>query len=100
MTHPTEKPCCKCGEIKPLSEYHIYRERPDGRQSQCKSCIRAYYASRKPKELLNRAISPLARESAAFWRLEARQIADALKTFSTDSFARQKSISKGRLFNQ
>jgi len=36
-TEPAEphKRCYKCGESKPLTEYHRDRRRPDGRQAKC-----------------------------------------------------------------
>jgi 5-methylcytosine-specific restriction endonuclease McrA len=40
--HPndTTKVCRKCGEIKPLSEFHKQRKNPDGLQYWCKDCKR------------------------------------------------------------
>ena len=38
---PTEKTCTKCGETKPLEDYHRRPERRDGRMSQCKACRNA-----------------------------------------------------------
>lgn len=34
----TEKPCTACGEIKPLSEFHIDTSMKSGRYSKCKVC--------------------------------------------------------------
>ena len=34
----TEKRCSKCGETKPVSEFHVRRRSPDGLQSWCKAC--------------------------------------------------------------
>jgi len=36
-----QKPCCSCGAIKPLTDYHVNRTRPDGHASTCKACISA-----------------------------------------------------------
>lgn len=33
-----EKQCRKCEQVKPLSDFHRDRGRPDGRQSRCKEC--------------------------------------------------------------
>lgn len=33
-----EKACKKCGEIKPLSDYHKHRQTSDGRFGKCKKC--------------------------------------------------------------
>lgn len=33
-----EKTCSKCGESKPLSEFHVRADRPAGYQPACKSC--------------------------------------------------------------
>lgn len=41
-----EKTCTKCGEIKPLSEFHRRRQSADGRQSQCAECVRSYINER------------------------------------------------------
>lgn len=35
------KPCTKCGEIKPLDDFHRHHARPDGRVAQCKACKNA-----------------------------------------------------------
>ena len=35
---PTEKTCAKCGETKPLEEYHRNKRRTDGRYPYCKPC--------------------------------------------------------------
>ncbi len=55
----TEKFCGKCQRTKPVSEFSTNRAHPDGLQSQCKECQRAYWhgkprieradASTKPK---------------------------------------------------
>lgn len=34
-----EKKCGKCGEVKPLSEFHRNRTTPDGLQWECKPCV-------------------------------------------------------------
>ena len=36
------KTCTKCGETKPLDEYHRRKRAKDGRESRCKACKRAY----------------------------------------------------------
>lgn len=33
------KRCYKCGQIKPLDEFHKNRAQKDGHQSACKSCM-------------------------------------------------------------
>ena len=48
MTH---KQCTKCGETKPLEEFHRKHTAADGRRSACKSCINAYYKENKDKIL-------------------------------------------------
>jgi len=35
------KRCTKCGEVKPLDEFHTNNRRPDGRNTQCKVCRNA-----------------------------------------------------------
>ena len=41
MTAPIviAKLCRRCGQTKPLGEYHRNRNTRDGRQSQCKTCM-------------------------------------------------------------
>jgi len=34
------KRCTKCGEVKPLDEFHVDKNRSDGRRSACKDCAR------------------------------------------------------------
>lgn len=35
------KACSRCGEVKPLSEFHISNRNKDGHQSRCKLCAKA-----------------------------------------------------------
>ncbi len=35
---PTEKTCLRCGVVKPLSEFHVYKNRRDKTQVWCKPC--------------------------------------------------------------
>tara|TARA_R110000824_G_C15208330_1_gene676350 strand:- start:1168 stop:1614 length:447 start_codon:yes stop_codon:yes gene_type:complete len=44
----TEKPCKKCGEIKPLTMFHNHPGTYDGRHGQCKACAAA--AARRNRE--------------------------------------------------
>lgn len=36
------KTCCRCKETKPLSEFSLQKNLPDGFQRRCKSCDKAY----------------------------------------------------------
>lgn len=36
-----EKKCSKCGEVKPMDEFHRRNSSPDGRHYQCKACALA-----------------------------------------------------------
>ena len=38
-THPTEKPCTRCGETKPLEDFHLCKTGPHGRAWWCKLCF-------------------------------------------------------------
>jgi hypothetical protein len=41
--HPiTSKPCIKCGETKPLDQFHRHSQMRSGCINKCKSCISAY----------------------------------------------------------
>lgn len=50
---PRSKPCNRCGETKPLAEFHRNAERKDGHRSQCKACVaesqRAYREANKER---------------------------------------------------
>ena len=41
------KKCNKCGEIKPLAEFHKKTASKDGHQSQCKGCMKRYNEKNK-----------------------------------------------------
>ena len=41
------KECCKCGETKPVSEYHKNKTSADGLQYKCRSCEKKRYQSDK-----------------------------------------------------
>lgn len=53
------KACSKCGEIKPLSEYHKDKRNMDGLYGHCKSChyamTQAYSHTEKGKESISRS---------------------------------------------
>src|SRR5579864_2456523 len=38
---PTEKACTKCGEVKPLDQFHRRSSARDGRQPYCAACATA-----------------------------------------------------------
>lgn len=40
-----EKPCHKCGALKPLEEFNKRSDRPDGKQLWCRSCQAEYWSS-------------------------------------------------------
>ena len=40
------KECYKCGETKPVSEYHKNKSRADGLQYKCRSCAKSYQKKR------------------------------------------------------
>lgn len=43
---PRMKKCTKCGETKPLTEFHKDRSRPDGLHHSCKECANTYWRER------------------------------------------------------
>lgn len=45
------KRCTKCGETKPLDEFHNDRASADGRTAWCKSCNLATVAARRAKKV-------------------------------------------------
>ena len=44
MNGPSELKCSKCGEIKPIDQFSRAKNHVQGRQSWCKTCVRAYQA--------------------------------------------------------
>ena len=53
------KRCTKCGEVKPLDEYHKDKRRGDGRRSDCRTCVKArdaeHYQANRERKLEYRA---------------------------------------------
>ena len=37
---PEEKRCGTCGEVKKMTDFYNNKCRPDGKSSECKSCVR------------------------------------------------------------
>lgn len=48
---PTSKTCTKCGEDKPLGEFHKASKGYLNRVSQCRDCSKAYYAANLERKL-------------------------------------------------
>lgn len=46
----TEKKCAKCGEVKPIDEFHKNKYKKDGRISRCRFCISLKYVINPEKE--------------------------------------------------
>jgi len=38
-----ERPCTKCGRVKPLAEFYSFKKGKHGRRPDCKSCHNAYH---------------------------------------------------------
>ena len=45
------KTCTKCGETKPLDDFHRHKGKADGRRSHCKECVREYYRRYREENL-------------------------------------------------
>lgn len=49
---PIKKTCYKCGIRKPIVDFHVRKQSPDGYETRCKECHKerqaAYRAERKP----------------------------------------------------
>jgi hypothetical protein len=73
---PTEKACKKCGETKPIEQYHRRRSARDGRQTICATCATAIAAA------FNKSHPDYHRQHAKAWgRANPERKADiALKT--------------------
>lgn len=46
QTKTTTKTCNKCGETKPLTDFHRSKQTPSGRVAWCKTCKKHYHADR------------------------------------------------------
>lgn len=44
------KTCTKCGEEKPLGEYHKDKTKKQGRRSDCKACVKLYQVERRSRK--------------------------------------------------
>lgn len=58
------KRCSKCGEVKPLEEFHRDRSRKLGRFPQCRECERQYERAYYPRSTAHRQEYPLLRDRA------------------------------------
>ena len=45
------KQCTKCGELKPLSEYHKDKTKRDGHKPRCKTCASIYFQENRAEKL-------------------------------------------------
>jgi hypothetical protein len=61
MTEVPEKPCSKCGDVKPLSEFYRHHRSKDGHQWWCKTC---FDAGAKERQAAQRARNPEAQRAA------------------------------------
>jgi len=58
------KRCSKCGEVKPLEEFHRDRSKKQGRRSRCRECERQYERAYYPRSTAHRQEYPLLRDRA------------------------------------
>ena len=58
------KRCTKCGETKPLDEFHRDRSKKQGRRSRCRECERQYERIYHPKSTAPHHAYPLLRDRA------------------------------------
>lgn len=58
----SEKLCRKCGETKPLDQYSLNRNAPDGHQYWCRECMRVASRALKKAEWQRIAADPVAHE--------------------------------------
>lgn len=58
IDEPVSKRCSRCGEVKPLDDFHRRRSSRDGRQPYCKACIAARYRQRKAEGLCRDCSAP------------------------------------------
>ena len=92
---PTVKTCTKCGETKPLEEFHKHKGRSDGRATQCKACNleqQRKYRERNREKLrdLNRNYYQRNREtllerSKAYYEVNRDRIAEQKRDYYQDN---------------
>jgi NAD-dependent SIR2 family protein deacetylase len=58
------KRCSKCGEVKPLEEFHRDRSKKLGRRSRCRECERQSERIYQPRSTAHRREYPLLRDRA------------------------------------
>ena len=71
---PTKR-CCTCHELRPLADCNVRRAAPDGLQSRCRSCSRAWYVANRVQHRAN-----VARRTVATRIEYKRRIGEHLKT--------------------
>ncbi len=49
----TTKRCCTCHELRPLTDFNVRRAAPDGLQSRCRACSRAWYVAHREQHRAN-----------------------------------------------
>lgn len=47
------KRCCTCHELRPLTDFNVRRAAPDGLQSRCRACSRAWYVAHREQHRAN-----------------------------------------------
>ena len=92
LYYPVVKRCAMCGETKPLSEFHLNTNEPDGRQVYCKPCRKRYdheyYAKNRERLYVERIENKRARsaERTEWLRsLKTGPCADCGRTFPPEA---------------
>lgn len=73
----TAKVCNKCGELRPLSEFHINKNGRLGRQAKCKSCTNSLYYRPRKTEIIaatrKRRLDPSIKSRERVWQRNRRR---------------------------
>ena len=77
----TTKECSKCGEEKPVSDFHRKSSSPDGLVGQCKPCRKSYGAERYKRRRS---------EAIAWQRAYTERNADAVRSYNTSYMRRRR----------
>jgi hypothetical protein len=78
LTPPPDKPCTKCGDTKPLEDFHACSSAKDGKTRWCKLCFIQHWKDQSAATMAQRLARKAEREAVIAGRRLAKEASRAM----------------------